>query len=171
VKDNLKKINKFEQTIPTPSPHNPTHSLTLTSLPSNAGFTFIEILMTLTVIALLFVPVMQLFSNSMVATAQNLDRITSVNLAQSEMERTINLNMTKSQLRKIGTQIIPPLDKDPYEVNNVKWRVEREIVEASDPLEVRIKVYREGEPEKIMISLVTLIEDMMWDEVTTISSS
>jgi type II secretory pathway pseudopilin PulG len=135
------------------------------------GFTFIEILMTLTVIALLFVPVMQLFSNSMIATAQNLERITAVNLAQSEMERTINLNMTKAQLKRIGTQIIPPLDKDPYEVNNVKWRVEREIVENTDPLEIRIKVYRDGEPQRVMIALVTLIEDMMWDDVTTVSST
>src|SRR3990167_5154456 len=80
---------------------------------NDSGFTFIEILMTLTVIALLFVPVMQLFSNSLYATGENLDRITAMNLAQSEMERTINLNMTKSEIKKTGTQIFPPLEEKP----------------------------------------------------------
>jgi hypothetical protein len=127
--------------------------------------------MTLTVIALLFVPVMQLFSNSLYATSENLDRITATNLAQSEMERTINLNMTKAQLKKIGTQIFPPLEEKPYEINKSFWRVEREIVEDSDPLEVRIKVYKDGQPEKVAITLVTLIEDLMWDQVKTVSAT
>ena len=134
------------------------------------GFTFIEILMTLTVIALLFVPVMQLFSNSLYATGENLDRITAMNLAQSEMERTINLNMTKAQLKKIGTQIFPPLDQQPYEINKGAWRVEREIVEESDPLEVRVKVFKDGQPEKTPVILVTLIEDFMWDQVKAIAA-
>lgn len=136
-----------------------------------AGFTFVEILMTLTVIALLFVPVMQLFSNSLYSTGENLDRITAMNLAQSEMERTINLNMTKAQIKKIGTQIFPPLDKPAFEINHGKWRVQREVEEDSDPLQIRVKVFRDGQPEKVLITLVTLIEDMMWDEVKTVSST
>ena len=134
------------------------------------GFTFIEILITLTVIALLFVPVMQLFSNSLYSTAENLDRITAMNLAQSEMERTINLNMTKEQIKKIGTQIFPPLENPPYEINKSQWRVQREVVEDSDPLEVRVKVFKEGQPEKIWITLTTLIEDMMWGQVQTVNA-
>jgi hypothetical protein len=127
--------------------------------------------MTLTVIAVLFLPVMQLFSNSVYFTSENLDRITAMNLAQSEMERTINLNLTKEQLKKVGTQIFPPLEKDPFKINRGAWRVQREIVEDSDPLEVRVKVFRDGQPDKVLITLVTLIEDMMWDQVKTISSS
>lgn len=135
------------------------------------GFTFIEILITLTIIALLFVPVMQLFSNSLYATSANLDRITSMNLAQSEMERTINLNMTKEQLKKMGTQVFPPLEEKPYEINKGLWRVQREVVEDSDPVEVRVKVFKDQEPEKALITLVTLIEDLMWDQVKTISAA
>ncbi len=138
---------------------------------SELGFTFIEILITLTVIAVLFVPVMQLFSSSLYSTSENLDRITAMNLAQSEMERTINLNMTKEQIKRIGTQIFPPLGEPPYFLNKSHWRVQREVVEDTDPLEVRVKVFRDGQPEKSMITLVTLIEDMMWDQVKTISSS
>ena len=144
---------------------------TVYSLQSQNGFTFIEILITLTVIAVLFVPVMQLFSNSLYSTTQNLDRITAMNLAQSEMERTINLNMTKEQLKKMGTKVFPPLEEKPYEINKGLWRVQREIVEDSDPVEVRVKVFREGQPDKVLITLVTLVEDMMWDQVKTISST
>ena len=151
-----------EITSGTTSPRNDTRQ---------SGFTFIEILMTLTVIALLFVPVMQLFSNSLYFTGENLDRITAMNLAQSEMEKTINLNMTKEQIKRIGAQVFPPLEQKPYEINRKFWRVQREIVEDSDPLEVRIKVFMDGQPEKVMITLVTLIEDMMWDQVKTVSSS
>ena len=136
----------------------------------DAGFTFIEILITLTVIAVLFVSVMQLFSNSLYSTRENLERITAMNLAQSEMERTLNLNMTKEQLKKVGTQIFPPLEESAYEVNNGLWRVQREVVEDSDPLEVRVKVFEDGQPDNVRITLVTLIEDMMWDQVQTISA-
>ena len=138
---------------------------------SRSGFTFIEILITLTVIALLFVPVMQLFSNSLYSTGENLDRITAMNLAQSEMERTINLNMTKEQLKKDGTKIFPPQEEPPYAVNKGFWRVHREIIEDSDPLEVHIRVFKDGQPERSFITLVTLFEDMMWDQVKTIGAS
>ena len=134
------------------------------------GFTFIEILMTLTVIALLFVPVMQLFTNSLYSTNMNLDAITAMNLAQSEMERTINLNLTKAQLQQIGTLVTPPEDQKPLELNHSFWRVKREIVPDSDPLEVRILVYRDGEPDKNMVTLVTLVEDLMWEQVKSVSA-
>ncbi len=138
---------------------------------SELGFTFIEILMTLTVIALLFVPIMQLFSNSLYSTNDNLEAITAMNLAQSEMERVINLNYTKDQLRKLGAEIIPPVDKPPLELNKTLWRVKRETIEESDPLEVHVSVYKEGQPEKTMVRLVTLIEDLMWDQVKQVSST
>ena len=138
---------------------------------STSGFTFIEILMTLTVIALLFVPIMQLFSNSLYSTNDNLEAITAMNLAQSEMERVINLNYTKDQLRKLGTEIIPPVDKPALELNKTLWRVKRETIEESDPLEVHVSVYKEGQPEKTMVRLVTLIEDLMWDQVKEVSST
>jgi prepilin-type N-terminal cleavage/methylation domain-containing protein len=136
--------------------------------PSQAGFTFIEILITISVIAVLFVPVMQLFSHALEATSQNLDLITATNLAKSEMEKVINLNMTKEQLKKLGDQVVPQLDRKPLEVNRTFWRVKREFVQDSDPLEVRIQVYKEDEPGKTVVTLVTLVEDMMWESVKAV---
>lgn len=137
---------------------------------ARAGFTFIEILMTLTVIGLLFIPVMQLFSNSLLSTNINLDMITAMNLAQSEMERTLNLNLTKAQLQEMGTQVLPPDDKPPLELNRAFWRTKREIVPDSDPLEIRILVYKDETPDRHLVKLVTLVEDMMWEQVKTVSS-
>ena len=136
----------------------------------SSGFTFIEILMTLTVIAVLFIPVMQLFSNSLFSTNVNLETITAMNLAQSEMERTINLNLTKAQLEQVGTLVIPPVTEKAIEMNHQFWRVKREIVPDTDPLEVRVSVYREGEPGKDLVTLVTLVEDLMWDSVKAVST-
>ena len=136
---------------------------------NQSGFTFVEILITLAVIAILFVPVMQLFSQSIYATADSLDRITATNLAKSEMERILNLNRTKAQLREMGEQVIPPLTEPPLEINHTEWRVKREMIEGSDPLEVRIHVYREKTPSKDVVMLVTLVEDMMWESVKAVS--
>jgi prepilin-type N-terminal cleavage/methylation domain-containing protein len=133
------------------------------------GFTFIEILMTLAVIAVLFVPVMQLFSNALVSTNLNLESITAMNLAQSEMERTINLNLTTEQLQKIGTQVFPPETEGPIEMNGQSWRIRREIVSGTAPLEVRVSVHKAGDPERAFVTLVTLVEDLMWDSVKTVS--
>lgn len=137
----------------------------------SAGFTFIEILITISVVAILFVPVMQLFSHSLFATDENLELITATNLAKSEMERTINLNLTKEQLKLTGSQLFPPANQQPYEVNGRQWRVKREIVEGTDPLEVRVHVYKEENLQKSVLSLVTLIEDLMWTAVTPVGAA
>ena len=135
------------------------------------GFTFIEILIALTVMGMLFVPVMQLFSHSVFATSESLDHIVALNLAKSEMEKTLNLNLTKIQLRELKDEFHPPQDQEPLVINHTRWRVRREIVEGSDPLEVRIRVYHEEDPDKDVVTLVTLIEDLMWEMVKPIAST
>lgn len=136
----------------------------------NNGFTFIEILMTLAVIGILFVPVIQLFNHSVFATSDSMELITATNLAKSEMERTLNLNLSKTRLREEGDRFSPPLEEAPVFVNNTRWRIKREVIEGSDPLEVRIHVYKEEDLEKPVVSFVTLVEDMMWELVKPIGT-
>lgn len=149
------------------------------------GFTFIEILVTLAIIAVLFIPIMQLFSYSLHSTGQSQDLITAVNLAKWEMERAKNLSITKAQLKAIGNVIYPPLGEEPLLLNNTKWRIKREIMPGSDPLEVRVHVYPVTSetpdmtaapplepvpilPEEPLVSLVTLIEDTTWEEIRAV---
>jgi len=129
------------------------------------AFTYIELLVTLAIIAVLFVPIMQLFSHSLHSVSVSQDLITATNLAKWEMERTKNLNVTKAQLKKMGDGIYPAQEEEPLEMNNAKWRIARDIMENSNPLEVRVHVYHDGEPDKPIITLVTLIEDMTWEEI------
>lgn len=157
------------------------------SLPSLRAFTYIELLITLTVIAVLFVPIMQLFSHSLIASSTSQDLITATGLARWEMERIKNLNVTKEKLIEIGDSLYPPVDEEPMKLNEMLWRIKREIIEGSDPLEVRVHVYSlrkkgaVGEEEeasdeleyladeKPLMTLVTLFEDMFWEEVKPIN--
>jgi len=73
-----------------------------------------------------------------------------------------NLNTTKAQLRELGDSKYPPLKEQPLVMNKAKLRIKREIIKESDPLEVRVEVFYEGQTDKPIITLVTLIEDMTW---------
>jgi prepilin-type N-terminal cleavage/methylation domain-containing protein len=150
------------------------------------AFTYIELLITLTILAVLFVPVMQLFSHSLYASSTSQDLMTATSLARWEMERIKNLNVTKEQLKEMGDSLYPPLDEGPIEMNEMKWRIKREIIKDTNPLEVRVHVYavrkkkEVGEEEEVSeelyyiqedkpnVTLVTLIENMFWEEIKPI---
>ncbi len=125
--------------------------------------------MTLAVVAILFIPVTELFNHSIFATADSLDLMTAASLAKSEMEKTINLNYTKARLREEGDVYSPPLDEEPLTVNKGRWRMRREAVESTDPLEIRVHVYKDSDMQKPVVTLVTLVEDMMWELVKPVA--
>ncbi len=136
---------------------------------SERGFTFIEILIALSLIGILFIPLMQLFIHGITQTQESMDTITATNLAKSYMERALNLHMTKSQMRALGDELYPPKEEPAFVMNKTRWRVLRDIIETSDPLEIRVSVMRESEPEKPVITLVTLIEDLAWESVRPVT--
>ncbi|MBU1122080.1 MAG: prepilin-type N-terminal cleavage/methylation domain-containing protein [Candidatus Omnitrophota bacterium] len=142
------------------------------------AFTYIELLITLAVIAVLFVPIMQLFSNLLFASQTSQDFITATNLAKWQMERIKNLNVNKDQLKEMGDAVYPQLDMPPLEMNDAKWRIKKDIIEETDPLEIRVSVYYDEVQnksakdtgslfveQKPVVTLVTLIEDMFWEEI------
>lgn len=135
-------------------------------LKNSRAFTYIELLIALAIIAILFVPVMQLFSYSIYSSSVSQDKITAANLARWQMERLKNLNLTKEGLRRLGNETYPSMDQDPVEMNKLKWRIKRTIVIESDPLEVRISVCRDKE-ENPLVTLVTLMEDTHWETVNS----
>lgn len=129
----------------------------------NRGFTYTEVLITLAVLAALFVPMMQLFSRTLISSSLTSDTITALNLAKWQMERIKNLNYDTAQFRQIGSSYFPPLEEPPLELNGKGWRIYTDIDPASEPLKVRVSVFLDGRLEdKPTAELITLLEDMTW---------
>ena len=134
------------------------------------GFTFIELLITLAVIAICFLPLMQMFSASLEQVYVTNDLTVARYLAQEGMEKVKNLGFTEAQFEDLGDIWEPALDKPPLELNNRYWRVFRKIVKGTDPLEIRIQVYQLSAisyqlSEKPIVEVVTLVEDLDWNPV------
>lgn len=130
----------------------------------NNAFTFIEILITLALIAICFLPLTRMFSTALEQTCVISNLTVARYLAQEGMEKIKNLNFTESQLKDLGDVWEPPLDKPPLLLNENKWRVLRKIIKESNPLEIHIQVYqeesvktKEGGP---IVEVVTLVEDL-----------
>lgn len=129
-----------------------------------SGFTFVEILVTLSILAMLFVPMMRLFTSGMEAANASRDLITAVSLAKWEMERTKNLGASVERLTEEGAVVVFPAPEElPLALNGRSWRIHRLLKTASDPLEVAVEVTREGETEP-RVRLVTLLADTTWNK-------
>lgn len=128
------------------------------------SFTYIELLITLAVMAILLVPVMQLFAHTLSSVSSSQGLIVATNLARWQMERIKNLNFTTKRFQELGTVIYPLLEEEPMEMDDLKWRIKTEFI-GSSPLEVRVAVYYAIEMKKPVMTLVTLIEDMTWEQV------
>ena len=137
-----------------------------TVTPPCAGFTYIEVLLTLAILAILFVPTMQLFAHAMEATRTSRDLITAVSLARWEMERVKIIGVSTQRLKETGNIIWPPETEEPVQLNGRGWRIYRDIKEGTEPLEVAVEV-KADKDLKPMVRLVTLITDTSWGEQVT----
>jgi len=135
------------------------------------GFTFIELLITLAVIAICFLPLMRMFSVSLEQVYVTEDLTTARYLAQEGMEKVKNLGFTEAQFEDLGDRWEPFLDKPPLELNGKYWRSLRKIVKGTDPLEIRIQVYQVSKyqgvkvSEKPIVEVVSLVEDLDWTPI------
>lgn len=137
---------------------------------SDDAFTFIELLITLAVIAIAFLPLMRMYSTCLEQMNESISLATARYLAQEGMERLKNLGYTQAQLEEAGDAWIPDLNEPPLEMNGGRWRVYRRIIRGSDPLEMRISVYQISEKkgigarglQKPMAEVVSLMEDLEW---------
>jgi len=127
-----------------------------------SGFTYVEILITLTIVAILFVPMMQLFSQAMGATTTSREMIIALNLGRWEMERVKNLGSNATRLKALWNSPWPPeREGEPLEFNGRLWRIDRFLKAESDLLEVTVFVRREGQ-KKPLVALTSLLTDTAW---------
>ncbi len=132
----------------------------------NRGFTFIELLITLTVLAISFLPLMNMYTVMIDQSVFTSDLTSARYLAQEEMEKIKNRNLTVQQLKEMGDRWHPPLNEKALVLNKERWRVLRTI-EPTEPLTVKVQVFKEAErisrkEPKPVASLITLIEDFHW---------
>ncbi|MFH1655638.1 MAG: hypothetical protein ABH954_03400 [Candidatus Omnitrophota bacterium] len=127
---------------------------------TSQAFTYIEMLITVVIISVCFLPLMRLFSTSVIAAAGAGDLATAVNLGREGIEKIKNLNFTEAQLLVAGSSFYPPEGEPALTLNQQEWRIEQIIVSGSDPLEVRVKVFKADDMKKPIATLVTLIEDL-----------
>jgi len=85
------------------------------------GFTFIELLITLAIIAICFLPLMRMFSVSLEQACVSNDLTTARYLAQEGMEKVKNSNFTEAQLKDLGDVWEPVLNKPPFITQNYPW--------------------------------------------------
>lgn len=126
------------------------------------GFTFIELLISLSIIAISFLPLMQMFSTGLELGYHNSELDTARYLGKEEMEKLKNLALTEAQIKDLGDIWYPSLDEPALKFNERSWRILRKVDKNSDPLEARILVYQEplSSNPKPLLELVTLIEDL-----------
>ncbi|HPS20626.1 MAG TPA: prepilin-type N-terminal cleavage/methylation domain-containing protein [Candidatus Omnitrophota bacterium] len=139
---------------------------------NSEGFTFIELLITLAVIAICFIPLMNMFSVSLEQVTVSEDIISARFLLQEGMERLKNLGFTEAQIKAAGDVWFPELEKEPYLLNGKRWRMLRQVIKNTDPLEVHIYVYEARSHgggfvlnDKPVAEAATLIEDLDWQSI------
>ena len=124
------------------------------------GFTYIEMLVVVSLLALCFVPLLQMFAQSMDEVSQYSDLGTAIQLGREGMESVENLRFTEEQIESQGAVWMPPEKEPPYEINGKQWRIKRTVVSNTAPLEIHIEVFRQQNLSRSVIELVTLIEDL-----------
>ena len=119
------------------------------------GFTYIEIMITLIIMSIVFVPLMRMISVNIEQVGHNTMFITAANLARAEIESLKSRNLTEKQIALEGDRSSAGI-----KLNGSIWRVERHVSADTDPLKVEVTVYADTEPDKPVITLTTLIEDL-----------
>lgn len=114
------------------------------------GFSFVEVLITIVLVGVAFMPMMQLFAVGMASMQEAKQYDTAVYYAEEEMERLALAGEDISVLRTAG-----PVERNP----DAGWRVQRICKPETQPLEIRIKVFRQGY-EKSIYELVTFKSEL-----------
>ena len=114
----------------------------------------------MTLIAIIFIPLMKMFTVAMENAYSSKVMTTAVSIGREYMERVKNLNLPEERLKQLPSpELYPPKGQPAFEINNTFWRVKRVIDKESDPVRIDIVVYEEGEQEPVF-TLSTLFEDI-----------
>lgn len=123
------------------------------------GFTFVEIILAITVMAIAFMPILNLFTTAVEQINLTNELSAALNLGREGMEMVRNLNLPVERLELQQESYYPPYKEPPLVVNNIEFRIHTVIHAGTRPLQVDVRVFREGADEPIL-ELTTLFEDL-----------
>lgn len=127
---------------------------------NEAGFSYLEVLITIMLLAVFFLPIMKMLSASVAHLSYVGDMNTALGLAREGMERVRNLRISQAQLIARGDEYEPPLPEEPLVLNGSRWRVLRDIHEGTRPLEVHVLVFKDEVLDEPLVEVKTLIEEL-----------
>jgi len=108
---------------------------------NGAGFSMVELLVAITIIAIMVLPLVGLISSQLRKDQRTVDRKIALQLAQSTMEKLLDRNFPGSQVRDDSSAIL---------LNGKQWIVLVDALDGleydepdggTDPLEVHVTVY------------------------------
>src|SRR3989338_5701241 len=108
--------------------------LTCACMKNKHGFTYLEMLAVVTIVALCFVPLLRMFAQSVDEVLQYSELGTAVQLGRDQMEHVRNLRMSEDQMMNRGEVWIPSEKEPPQIVNKIKWRIKREPVSGTNQI-------------------------------------
>lgn len=112
-----------------------------------------EILLTLSILAITAVPLMQMFATA-VEQAGTVDELrTALDLAREEIEKVKNLALSEEQLKALGNVASPPIV-----LNRTVFYTVRMVDPETTPPQVTVYVFRDTLGGQPLVSLVTIIQ-------------
>ncbi|MBI4431423.1 MAG: hypothetical protein HY587_06900 [Candidatus Omnitrophica bacterium] len=124
------------------------------------AFSYLEILLTLLILSIFFLPCMEMFSRSVAQLNYISEMNTALALAREGMERIRNFRLSENQLIARGDAYFPLADEPPIELNGSRWRIHQYLDEGTDPLKIHVAVFKDEILTEPLVSLATLIEDV-----------
>lgn len=117
-----------------------------------AGFTFVEVLLTLLILAITAVPLLRLYATAVEQTGVVGELRMALDLAREEVEKVKNLALTEDQIKAIGNVVSPPMV-----LNRTLWYTVRVVDTETKPLRVSVYVFRDRLAGRPVVSLVTVL--------------
>jgi len=122
-----------------------------------SGFSFVELMITIILMAMTLAPVMALFSVALEDVSMTSEISTAIHLGQEGMEMIRNMKI--SVVRDLPSDYYPDLKEEALFINHHYWRIKRIIHSDTYPLRVDIQVIQEPY-DRVFLTLSTLLEDL-----------
>ena len=116
------------------------------------GFTFVEILLTMVIIAVSAAPLMQLFATAVEQTGTVDEIRTALDLSREEIEKVKNLALTEEQIKSLGNVVSPPIF-----LNRTVWFAVRVVDPEASPMKITVFIFRDSLATRPVVSLVTIL--------------